>query len=73
MFGLACGSKLNFERISLFPIAPLKFEMDKEVIFSTSMYLDVSFTMSALTRGPETWQWADGDPCMTKCLECSLA
>ena len=33
MFGSACGSKSNFERMSLFPIAPLKFEMDKGVIF----------------------------------------
>ena len=41
MFGSACGSKSNFERMSLFPIAPLKFEMDKGVIFSTSMYLGV--------------------------------
>ena len=44
MFGSACGSNSNFERMSLFPIAPLNFEMDKEVIFSTSMYLGVPFT-----------------------------
>ena len=48
MFGSACGSKSNFERMSLFPIAPLKFEMDKGAIFSTSMYLGVSFTRLTL-------------------------
>ena len=32
--------------------------------------------MSILTSGPETWPWvlwAGGDPCITECLECSLA
>ena len=43
MFGSACGLKSNFESMSLFTIAPLKFEMDKGVIFSTSMYLGISF------------------------------
>ena len=48
MFGSACGSKSNFERIPLFPIVPLKFQMDKGVIFSTSMCLGVSFTRLTL-------------------------
>ena len=48
MFGSACGSKSNFERIPLLPIVPLKFQMDKGVIFSTSMCLGVSFTRLTL-------------------------
>ena len=49
MFGSAYGSKSNFERMSFFPIAPLKFEMDKEVIFSTFMCLGVSFVLLTLS------------------------